>query len=355
MIFLEQKDKKEFLINFSFTAVVFIIVFFLLRITFKYLTPFVLAVIIASLMQKPAGFISGKTKIKKEIAAAILTMGVYLLFAALLSFIIYETIYLISALLSKSPHILNTFSDWLSGLYEKTEDLLSGISPKLHKEIMSVMGETAENFVMKLSGAFSSFITTFAKNIPSVFISSIVALVASCYIAKDYEKLKKFFIGIISDKVHNIIARVKKIVNKSIFGILKGYLLLFLITFVQLTLGFFIIRIKYAPLIALIISIVDFLPVLGTGIVLIPWGLISIITGDTFVGFSLIVIYLINMIVRNFAEPKILGKQMGINPLFTLFSMFLGLKFFGFWGLLLFPLALIVTFRYYSDDSSEVL
>ena len=355
MIFLEQKDKKEFLINFSFTAVVFIIVFFLLRITFKYLTPFVLAVIIASLMQKPAGFISGKTKIKKEIAAAILTMGVYLLFAALLSFIIYETIYLISALLSKSPHILNTFSDWLSGLYEKTEDLLSGISPKLHKEIMSVMGETAENFVLKLSGTFSSFITSFAKNIPSVFISSIVALVASCYIAKDYEKLKKFFIGIISDRVHIIIGRVKKIVNKSIFGILKGYLLLFLITFVQLTLGFFIIRIKYAPLIALIISIVDFLPVLGTGIVLIPWGLISIITGDTFVGFSLIVIYLINMIVRNFAEPKILGKQMGINPLFTLFSMFLGLKFFGFWGLLLFPLALIVTFRYYSDDSSEVL
>lgn len=352
---MEQKNKKEFLINFSFTAVVFFIVFFVLRITFKYLTPFVLAIIIASLMQKPAIFISRKTKIKKEITAAILTMGVYLLFAALLSFIIYESIYLISALVSKSPDFLNVISNWLSVLYDKTEDLLSGISPELYEEIISVIKETVENFVMKFSGVFSSFITSVAKSIPSVFISSIVALVASCYIAKDYDKLKKFIRGIISDKVHKTIVRVKKIVNKSIFGILKGYLLLFLITFVQLTVGFFIIRIKYAPLIALIISVVDFLPVLGTGIVLIPWGIFSILMGDAFVGFSIIALYLINMVVRNFAEPKILGKQMGINPLFTLFSMFLGLKFFGFWGLLLFPLALIVTFRFYSDDSPEVL
>lgn len=348
MIVLEQKDKKKFLIEVSYIAVVSTLIFIVFKVTFKFLTPFVIAVIIASFMQKPAVFLSKKIRIKKEITAAVLTAGVYLLLGVLLSFAIYETIYLISSLVTKTPDFIRFFSGWFSVFYEKIENLFIGISPEIYEEILSVMKDTLENFVLKLSGILSSFITSTVKNIPSVFISSIVALVASCYIAKDYDKLKKFLIGIINDELKEKLIRIRKIVNETVFGILRGYLLLFLITFLELTLGFFVIGIKYAPVIAFIISVVDFLPVLGTGILLIPWGLFSIMTGNSFMGFAIIIIYLINMIVRNFAEPKILGKQMGINPLFTLFSMFLGLKFFGFWGLLIFPLALIVTFRFYN-------
>ena len=352
---MEQKGKQEFLINFSFGAIIFIIAFFTAKFTFKYLTPFVFAVIIASVMQKPAEFINKKTGFKKQITAAILTVGVYLIFGALLSFIIYGAIFLISELILKMPNLINSFSEFFSVLEVKFDGILNEISPETTQEILSVIKETTESFILRLSGIFSSFAASAAKNIPSFFISSIVALVASCYIAKDYDKLKKFLIGLMSQKIYKNIIKIRGIVNKSVLKIIKGYLLLFLMTFIELTVGFLILKIKFAPIIAFIVAFVDFLPVLGTGIVIVPWGLVSIIMGDTYLGFALIVIYIITLIVRNFAEPKIIGEQMGINPLFTLFSMFLGLKLMGFWGLLLFPVTLIVTIQFYKNDSSEVL
>ena len=97
-------------------------------------------------------------------------------------------------------------------------------------------------------------------------------------------------------------------------------------------------------------AIVDLLPVLGTGTVLLPWGIILLISSDSFSGFGMIALYVVITLVRNFAEPKIIGSQIGINPLFTLLAMFAGLKLFGFVGLILLPITLIVTIEYYRKE-----
>ena len=122
------------------------------------------------------------------------------------------------------------------------------------------------------------------------------------------------------------------------------------ITFLELLAGLYILRIKYAPLLAALISVIDILPVLGTGTVLVPWAAAELLARDTAAGIGLLVLYAVITVIRNFAEPKIIGKEMGINPLFTLLAMFIGLKLFGFAGILLLPITLIVVVKYYKDE-----
>ena len=109
-------------------------------------------------------------------------------------------------------------------------------------------------------------------------------------------------------------------------------------------------KIEYAFILAAAVAVIDLLPVLGTGTVLVPWSIILLAAGDTFKGIGILLLYLITVVVRNVAEPKVIGGQMGINPLFTLLAMFAGLKLFGFWGLFMFPIALIVIIKYYKNE-----
>lgn len=123
---------------------------------------------------------------------------------------------------------------------------------------------------------------------------------------------------------------------------LKGYILLMLITFTELTIGLLLIGQSNAILLAAIICVIDILPVLGTGAVVIPWALISLFTGNILKAIGLILMYIVITIIRNFLEPKVIGNQVGLHPLITLLSMFCGLRLLGFVGLFGFPLTLIV-------------
>jgi predicted PurR-regulated permease PerM len=136
---------------------------------------------------------------------------------------------------------------------------------------------------------------------------------------------------------------------------LKGYLILSGIVFALLYGGFLILRVQNAVSIAFIIALADMLPILGTGTVMIPWAVVSALLGNYYFGIALAVLFVIIVIIRNFLEPKIIGKQIGINSLFTLIAMFLGLKLFGIVGLILFPIIFIVIIKYYKSEMVEEL
>ena len=122
----------------------------------------------------------------------------------------------------------------------------------------------------------------------------------------------------------------------------KSYSLLFLLTFVELLIGFSILKIDYAPLISTIVAIFDILPILGVGGVLLPWSVIGFMTDNLFIGIGVLILYLIIAFIRNIAEPKLVGDQIGLHPLATLIFMYLGLQFLGFLGMFLFPVTLSV-------------
>ena len=131
---------------------------------------------------------------------------------------------------------------------------------------------------------------------------------------------------------------------------LRGYFILMVITFFELWIGFLILKINNAYFWAFLIALIDLLPILGTGIILVPWAIYCAVAGNISVSVGLAVLYIIMVLVRNFCEPKIVSRQIGINPLFILFSMYLGLKLFGGAGIILLPIILMVTVQYYKQE-----
>ncbi len=348
---LERTSKKNFIIDFIYTVIIFLLVYLVCRFLLTYLLPFLFAGIIAYSVQPIANFLNRKIKIKQGTVASVLSVVIYLAVAFVLGFLIYRIVV-----------FGIDFADYLPKMLEKFNFILNKIQKlfdKIPKEFNSAFDSIVKNMIDKMangiSGFISSFATTLAKKTPPFLISSIVALVATFYIAKDYKGLSKFLNSLFGSKTGEKIRKIKIILFESVFKLVKGYLILSAVTYAELLLGLFLLKIKYAPLIALIIALVDVLPVIGTGTVMIPWAVLSVFLGNNRLALGLAVLYVIIVIVRNFLEPKIISTQIGMNPLFTLLAMFVGLKVLGFWGLILFPIILIVVIRYYKDEMQEGL
>ena len=207
------------------------------------------------------------------------------------------------------------------------------------------IGEISNNIAKTLTG----FMTNWIGKIPLLFLSTIVSLVAGCYIAKDYNNWIKFFKGLCSENILIKYQKIKRIFVENTLALLKGYSKLYLITFVFLLVGFFVLGIDQAVFLAILISFIDLLPILGTGTVLIPWSVFSLLDKNYFLGIGIGVLYIIVILVRNFSEPKVVSKQFGINPLFTLVFMFVGLRLFGVLGIILLPITMITIIKYYKE------
>jgi predicted PurR-regulated permease PerM len=129
-----------------------------------------------------------------------------------------------------------------------------------------------------------------------------------------------------------------KRLKKAIGGWLWAQCKLIGITFLVLTIGFFLLQISYAPVWAALISLVDALPVLGTGIILVPWSFICFLQGNSIRAVGLLGTYVVAVLLRSVLEPRFVGKQLGLDPLVTLFSMYAGYRLFGLGGMILSPL-----------------
>ena len=111
------------------------------------------------------------------------------------------------------------------------------------------------------------------------------------------------------------------------------------VTFLILTAGFFFLRVEYALLFALLITIIDALPVFGTGTVLIPWSMAQFLRGDTRCGVGLLLLYAVAALTRQALEPRLVGKQVGLNPVLTLLALYTGYRLLGVGGMIVFPIA----------------
>ena len=112
--------------------------------------------------------------------------------------------------------------------------------------------------------------------------------------------------------------------------------------------------VKYPLLLSGVIALLDFLPVLGVGIFLVPWGIVSLLTGERVLGIGLLLLFVAIAVVRQFLEPRILGRGYGVHPLVTLLSLYAGARLFGFFGLLIFPMITLFLFgMLFSDEKGK--
>ncbi len=337
-------SKKRFLIDTAFIVLIAAIVYFVLKFCTIYLLPFLIGLVLSVIVQRPAKFIEKKTRIKKSIISVLFVVFLYLLTILLISWLGVFIYNKASNLISMAPSYLSD----LKNVFGNVNAVFSDFMIDLPDEIAAAIQNLPETLMTKITdfvtGFLSSSVTVIAKNAPGLLITVIVTVVASCYIAKDYDVVMSFVHNNITGRANKIISDIKKIFLTSILKFGKSYALLMIITFAELSVGFAIIGVKKPISVAAIVALVDVLPVLGTGSVVIPWAIISLISGNIWKAVGLAVLYLVITIVRNFLEPKVIGDQMGIHPLITLLAIFVGLRLFGIIGMFLLPIAIIIVY-----------
>lgn len=195
-----------------------------------------------------------------------------------------------------------------------------------------------ETMTNSLGERLLSFATGVIGGVPRLFLFSVISVIATLYLCVDYERIKKAARRLIPESLRDRIRLWKNRVLSILWIYVRASCLLAGLAFLEVSVGLWILGIPYPFLLALGIALIDLLPVLGAGAVLIPWGLFSLATGNGRVGWGLLVLYAVLLISRQLAEPKLIGKTFGLPPFVSLMSMLFGFCFFGFIGMLFGPL-----------------
>ena len=175
---------------------------------------------------------------------------------------------------------------------------------------------------------------------PGLFLNIVITIIVTFFLAIDFPKVTGFLLRQLPERGKQGLEEVRGYVVGTLLKCLVSYALILCITFAELSIGLTVLKVPGAVLIAACIAVFDILPVLGTGGIMIPWGIICLIMGKWVLGVGLLILYVIITVIRNIIEPKLVGYQVGLHPVVTLLSMLLGLQFFGLIGLFGFPITL---------------
>ncbi len=345
---MEKIDWKRWAAVLFCVAVGGVAVFLLVRYALPVFLPFLLAWGISLIVRPLSKKISQNLSISQKLCAALLlTMilgGTVLLVFGALKRLLQESERLLEQLFSDGGELAQIANgswdlfDWLTAKVGFLRRLAAGERFAAFRERFRMVGtEMLTTVLERLSETLPNMIGKIVTGLPSFFFGTVVTVVAGFYFCMDGDRVSASLVRLAPKSVQRKIPAWKAHIRSFSWKYVRAYLLLLLITFVELFLGFCILRVEYAFLLALIIAFVDMLPVLGVGTVLIPWAVISLIQQSFYLGIGLLILYLVILLVRQVMEPRLVGGSLGLHPLLSLFATYLGWQWFGLFGMLLAP------------------
>ena len=300
--------------------------------------PFLISYALSLIISPFSAWLYKKTKIPKNIWAAFLIV----LLSAAVSFLIWK---LGGIIIKEAGDAANSLGEMLRDRDSTLNSILRKITDFFEK--FSKGGRTAGSVsemltatLAKISGWVTDGAGVMISSAPSVVFSVVVTLISLFYFAMDSGKIRSDMEKYLPGKVTKRADEVTGICIRAAKRFLKAYLIIMAITFSELLVGFIIIGVKYAFLAALIVSVVDLLPILGTGTVLIPWAVILFLTGEGGKAVAMAALCAVMYIIRQMIEPKIVGNTAGVHPLLALASVYAGYRLSGIGGMIVGPLIL---------------
>ena len=309
-----------------------VLCFLLIKYLIPVLIPFLIAWAAAFAVRRPAKRLADWTGMKERVVRPLLTA----FFTVLVFFLAGLLVFIISRELWQ---IISGFGEG-----EEFRAFVDGflVSGGLLEEFTGQYGEGLADVIYELATAVLSWLfgilTSVAQALPNAILAIVVTVIAAIYFSIDLERINRAVLSLVPKERRERMLSLKRGFFSVGVKYMLSYFLLFLITFVTVLSGFLILRVPYAFLFALIVSFLDLLPVIGVGTFLIPYGIFEIVRGDTFMGVGLLVLFAVQTLIREIAEPKILGKNLGVHPLLTLLILYVGYALFGFVGILCVPI-----------------
>ncbi len=209
-------------------------------------------------------------------------------------------------------------------------------------ELSSLVSDAVGRLLSRLLDGVGTVLSSIVFAVPDLFLFLIVTVIGSLYFAYDLERVNEGVLSRLPRRVGSWLVSFKDGALQSLLGYLRSYLILMGITFSIVTFGLVILRVDYALALALLIALLDALPVIGVGTVLVPWGIFALMMGNTYLGIGLLILFGVNTVVRQLIEPKIIGDSLGIHPILSLVLLYVLYRLFSLWGLLLLPVFTVI-------------
>jgi len=331
--------------------------------------PFMFAFFVAALLQRPMNFAQRKFRLKKSFSSVALVLLFYL------------AIVLVIALIgARIWSAAKTFGDYLSGQLQNLPQIVRGLELRINQlvvwlpdsmeaSINEALAEFTKNLLGGVNadgesvGAFGSLLSnvslewfkapmsgmlTIAGRIPMLALAVVITIISSFFMTSSYDGIANFLKRQLSPERRRALSATKKIMFSSMLKLLRSYSIIIAVSFSELMLGLLLMQFtglydgKHLFGIALVTALIDILPVIGVGTVLIPWFLYSFIMGNFGLGVALAVLWVVMIIVRQIIEPKLVAANLGLPAVVTLMGMYTGLQLFGVIGMFLMPLLLIL-------------
>ncbi|HAQ08802.1 MAG TPA: sporulation integral membrane protein YtvI [Bacillus bacterium] len=318
------------------TAVIAVITLFLI----PYSLPLIFAFLTAIMLEGMVTWLINKFSFRRIQAV----MAVFIGYVLLIGVIGYNFIAIIAhqavALSKRTPTLEDFYQSAILPLAGKWEFYSKNFPPEVIAQVDNTIESninTLDTFLQQLIASLINLLTA----IPGFLIEFLIYLIALFMFSLELPKLKLKLESFLKDQTRQKVFLVGSQLNKAGLGFLKAQAILSLVTFIMAMAGLGILGVRFTVLLSLLIVIVDILPILGTGSILIPWAVIALIQDNSFLGFGLIILFLVITVVRRVIEPKVYSSSLGISPLASLISMYIGFKLMGLAGVFIGPIIVI--------------
>lgn len=347
---LTWKQRGELWLRLGVRAVLLVLALLALRYgvlpILSLLSPFVLALVLSWLLNPPVRWLQKKLSVSRGVITMALLILVFGVVGGVLWALSWMAVEQVQALFLNWETVvdgmvssLDRVLEWLGGLSE----LIPGNAYTAGERL----GQLLENWVRDID--VSGWLRMVADRAPSLVgqvsafvVATIVFLMATYFITADYPRLRFFITDRVPAPARSFCSDVRRIFMEAFGGYLKSQLIISFVVFIILALGFFAIGQPYGLLLALGFAVLDFIPIIGSGTVMVPWAVVDIIVGDYTHAVQLMVIWGIIALFRRLGEPKILGDQTGLSPILSLVGIYVGMLVGGVLGMIVGPLLLLV-------------
>ncbi len=316
----------------------------------SFFMPFVVAWIIALLASPMVLFLENKLKIRRKAGTVCVIVTVIALIVLLGYGIIVFLADQVEGLLHDLPEIWESIrlqfeevNRNLSRFFDSMPDDIQEDWAHLFNDIQSYLGD----WIGSLGSPSMTWLGNVAKQLPNVFVAVVMGLLAAFFFTAERTSMRNFMQDYMPESVKKYWLMIKESMSNAVGGYLKAQIKIEFWIYLIIMAGLLILRIQYAPILAFFISLLDFLPVFGTGTVLWPWIIFELFNSDYRMVIGLLAIWGISQVVRQVIQPKIMGDSMGLHTLPTLFLLYVGYKVAGIFGMIIaVPIGIIVINMY---------
>ena len=314
------------------------------------LSPFVLALIFAWMLNPGVRWLQRKTGISRKAVSLVLVILVFAVIGGVLFGLGWIAVEQVRSLFDNQQSVLDDLLDGIVRVVNSLEGWLTGLGGIVPKGVLTTSGDLINAIMDWVQGLdLPGWLTEMAGQAPSMAanlsgfaVALVVFMMASYFITGDYPRLRFELTERVPLVARDFCRSVKDIFMSAFGGYIKSQLILSTGVFLILAVGFLLMRQPYGLLLALGLAVLDFIPIIGAGTVMVPWAVVDMVLGQYSEAAALMTVWGVIVLFRRFAEPKVLGDQTGLSPILSLVGIYLGMKAGGVLGMVVGPLLLLV-------------